>query len=224
MSKGMGPLFYKKYEITKFFKFNHIKIFFFRIGAIRTRAATLQGQIDYLQTNLNLKAVKLYSAAKYPASHVYKEYELAVCPKSRKKIPENAIYKSPVPISDKTSTPLTSGSKSENGQYASNSNMQEKLQFYYVKSKPSKKAKALEMEKDWMNVTAIGSLIPFSTKDSQNIANLQSIQNEDKSQIQDAPDSISQPWLSSEIESPSTYLYAPTLGEVSFRNFICTAC
>ncbi|XP_058808671.1 WASH complex subunit 1 [Phymastichus coffea] len=191
-----------------------------RISAIRTRAAKLQGKINYLQTNLNLKAVKLYSAAKYPAIHVYKEYELAVQPKLRKKMLPYAIYKSPVPISDKADIPLTSGSKVENGQYASSLNMQEKLQFYYVKSKPNKKAKSLEVDKEWMyqNVSAIGSLLPFSMKDSGNAYNLQSIQNDDKSQIEDAPDSILQPWHSSEIESPSTYLYAPTLGEAPQMN------
>ena len=158
----------------------------------------------------------MYSAAKYPANHTYKEYKLTIHPKTRAEIPANIIYKSPVPISDKSDSPLAASSKIENGQYASNSSMQEKLQFYYVKSKPSKKAKMYEVEKDQMrqNVSSIDSLLPYNTKDSKSLVNIQSIQTEDKGQIEDAPDSILQPWHSSEVESPSGYLYAPTLGEV----------
>jgi WAS family protein 1 len=188
-----------------------------RLVVIQTRATKLQKQLEYLQTNLNLKAVKLYSAAKYPANHIYKEYKLVVQPKSRIKISTNTIYKSPVPILDKYDS-LPTNCKIENGQYTNNLNMQEKLQFYYVKSRPSRKTKTFDIKKNQIkhNVSSIDSLLLFSAKDSRAHVNLQSTQNEEKNQIQDAPDSILQPWCSSEIESPSSYLYAPTLGEVFF--------
>lgn len=195
---------------------------FYRFKVIHARATKLQSQLDYLQTNLKLKAVKMYSAAKYPANHSYNEYKLAVQPESRKEILNNFIYKSPVPISDKFDTPLTTNSKVENGQYASNLNMQEKLQFYYVKSKPSKKTKLYEVDIDLArhNVSSINALLPFNNKASQNLVNIQSVQSEDKSQIEDAPDSILQPWHTADMESPSTYLYAPTLGEVQYNVYI----
>lgn len=147
---------------------------------------------------------------------------MAIKPKFRKEIKPYEIYKSPVPILEKSGTPLTMSSKVDNGQNASNANMQEKLQFYYVKSKPSKKKKPYEIERDEIrsNVSSVSALLLFNKKDSttgnnNNIVDTSTNQKDDKKkQIEDAPDSILQPWHTSEIESSSTYLYAPTLGEV----------
>ena len=182
---------------------------------IHSRATVLQGKLDYIKTNLNLKAVKLYSASKYPASHIYKDYTIAVQPKLRKEISEHEIYKSLFPTSKKSDSQFKN-SKIENGQYAiGNLNMQEKLQFYYVNPKPTRlHSLSEENDQNRLNVSSIDSLLLFDQKEGQNFLNTQSVQNDNKDQIEDAPDSILQPWHSLELESPSTYLYAPTLGEV----------
>lgn len=158
----------------------------------------------------------MYSAAKYPAYHTYKEYELAIKPKFRKQKKPYEIYKSPVPISEDSQTHLTSSSKLED---ATDSSIQEKLQFYYVKPKPIKKDYTYQNQRPEFqyNVTSVDSLLPFHKEDTQKFTNLQSDKIDDKSQIEDAPDSILQPWHASDIESPSTYMYAPTLGEVIFK-------
>lgn len=165
----------------------------------------------------------MYSAAKYPASHVYKEYESIMKPNIKKEtLP--SIYKSSLPIADTIDMHLTAGSKTENGQYATNINLQEKLQFYYVKSKPYKRITDREtnQERIMPGPSSISALILFnSSKESDDRIHLS--QTSDKQKLEDAPDSILQPWHSSEIESPSSYLYAPTLGEVNnlqFKKFI----
>lgn len=157
----------------------------------------------------------MYSPAKYPASHVYKEYELAIKPKFRKKVVPYEIYKSPVPIADDSESQLTSSCKLED---VTDSDMQEKLQFYYVKPKPTKNNFQHDDRRPEFqyNVTSVDSLLPFHKEDTQKFINLQLDRNEDKNQIEDAPDSILQPWHTTDIESPSTYMYAPTLGEVKF--------
>lgn len=190
----------------------------YRLDTIQTRAEKIQGQLEYLQTNLSLKAVKMYSAAKYPANHIYKEYETVIKPNFKEKsLP--SIYKSSVPIADTIDMHLTAGSKTENGQYASNINLQEKLQFYYVKSKPSKRITSKEVNQDRImpGPSSLSALILFNNSKQSHDRSLHLSQATDKQELEDAPDSILQPWHSSEIESPSSYLYAPTLGEVIYN-------
>lgn len=194
--------------------------FFSRLSNVKDRAAKLQDRLKYLQTNLNLKAVKMFSAARYPASHTYKEYELAVPPQCNdiNKIPK--VYKCSVPIRDIPETYLSSNCKTEDGQYVSNNNLQEKLQFYHVRSKSNKELYIDNNEVTFpFELSSINSLLFSSMDNPYKISTKQTSHKlNDKQQIEDAPDSIIQPWLSSEMDLSSSYLYTPTLGEV--RSFI----
>lgn len=185
-----------------------------KLDTITSRAEKIHGQLEYLQTNLSLKAVKMYSAPKYPASHVYKEYE-TIMKSNFKKDTLPSIYKSSVPIADTIDMHLTAGIKTENGQYAANINLQEKLQFYYVKSKPYKRI--ISNEKNDRRLlpgpSSVSALMLFDNYKQSHDRSAHLPQTSDKQELEDAPDSILQPWHSSEIESPS-YLYAPALGEV----------
>lgn len=183
---------------------------------VKDRATKLQNRLKYLQTNLNLKAVKMYSAARYPAHHTYKEYELAVPPQCEdiNKIPK--VYKCSVPIKDVPETYLSSNCKTEDGQYVSNNNLQEKLQFYHVRSKYNKDDYVDNSEVTFpFHLSSISALLLNSMDNPYKIPTKQiSHKLSDKQQIEDAPDSIIQPWLSSEMDLSSSYLYTPTLGEV----------
>lgn len=158
----------------------------------------------------------MYSAAKYPASHTYKEYQLAIppCHKHAATIP--SIYKCSVPIRDNLEAHLSSNCKTEDGQYAANINLQEKLQFYHVRSK----TKTDNFEDDETpfppQLSSVSALLLFDSMDSpyEKTSMRSSHQFNDKRQIEDAPDSIVQPWLSSEMDPSSSYLYTPILGEV----------
>ena len=159
----------------------------------------------------------MYSAAKYPASHTYREYHLAL-KSNPKKQSRTSIYKSSDPITDTFDMHLTAGSKIGNGQYAANINIQEKLQFYYVKSKPHKRIASDGVNRSRLmpGPSSISALMLFnSSKQSRDQSSHSTQQTGDQQGLEDAPDSILQPWHSSEVESPSTYLYAPTLGEVN---------
>lgn len=173
--------------------------------------------MHYLQTNLNLKAVKMYSAAKYPASHTYKEYRMTI-PLQRRSAPiVPGIYKCSVPIKDIPEAYLSSNCKTEDGQYAANINLQEKLQYYHVRSKASKKDHSEDDEQPYPpQLSSVSALLLFDSMDSpyEKASMRSSRQSTDKQQIEDAPDSIVQPWLSSEMDASSSYLYTPTLGEV----------
>lgn len=128
------------------------------------------------------------------------------------------VYKCSVPIKDIPETYLSSNCKTEDGQYAANVNLQEKLQFYHVRSKTNKKAD--NSEDDVVpfppQLSSVSALLLFDSMDSpyEKTSVRSSRQTDDKQQIEDAPDSIVQPWLSSEMDSSSSYLYTPTLGEV----------
>ncbi|KAJ8682477.1 hypothetical protein QAD02_018269 [Eretmocerus hayati] len=192
-----------------------------RLHDIQSRAAKLQGQLNHLQTNLNLKAVKVYSAAKYPANHTYREYELAVKGKQRKVLPVGSVYKSPVPLADEPKSSLAAKDEPKPGESTNDPKMQEKLQFYYVKSKTSDEGKANQKKYDQIRtnkrVLSVSSLLPLY-KNVQDPTDIQINQGKEKSSLEDAPDSIVQPWLTSDIQSPSAYMYAPTLGEVPQMN------
>lgn len=187
-----------------------------RLSNVKDRATKLQDRLKYLQTNLNLKAVKMFSAARYPASHTYKEYELAIPPRCDdiNKIPK--VYKCSVPIRDIPETYLSSNCKTEDGQYVSNNNLQEKLQFYHVRSRSNKELYIDNNEVTFpFELSSVNSLLFSSMDNPYKISTKQTSHKlNDKQQIEDAPDSIIQPWLSSEMDLSSSYLYTPTLGEV----------
>lgn len=179
--------------------------------------------MHYLQTNLNLKAVKMYSAAKYPANHIYKEYQMTIPSKCKHTATIPSVYKCSVPIRDIPEAYLSSNCKTEDGQYASNVNLQEKLQFYHVRSKAGKKDHSEDEEVPFPpQLSSVSALLLFDSTDSpyQKTSMRSSRQSTDKQQIEDAPDSIVQPWLSSEMDVSSSYLYTPTLGEVSTHRLI----
>lgn len=174
--------------------------------------------MHYLQTNLNLKAVKMYSAAKYPANHTYKEYRVTVPPQYKDTATIPSIYKCSVPIKDIPESYLSSNCKTEGGHYAANVNVQEKLQFYHVRLKDNKKNNNIENDDEPFpsQLSSVSALLLFNSMNSPyEKTSMKSYQSHDKQQIEDAPDSIVQPWLSSEIDLSSNYLYTPTLGEVS---------
>lgn len=161
----------------------------------------------------------MYSAARYPASHTYKEYELAVPPQydNINKIPK--VYKCSVPIKDITGAYLSSNCKTEDGQYITNNNLQEKLQFYHVRSKSNKEVYTDNEMTFPFHLSSISAFLFNSMDDPYKISMKQTSHKlSDKQQIEDAPDSIIQPWLSTEMDLPSSYLYTPTLGEVRFFN------
>lgn len=190
-----------------------------RLSNVKNRATKVQDRLKYLQTNLNLKAVKMYSAARYPASHTYKEYQMAIPPRCDdvNKIPK--VYKCSVPIKDVPETYLSSNCKTEDGQYVANNNLQEKLQFYHVRSKSNKETYAENNDAQFpLNLSSINAILfnsmdnPYKTPSHSTKQTSRKLN--DKEQIEDAPDSIVQPWLSSEIDPSSSYFYTPTLGEV----------
>lgn len=190
----------------------------FRLSSIKERARKLENRLHYLQTNLNLKAVKMYSAAKYPANYTYKEYRVTILPQNKHAATIPSIYKCSVPLKDIPESYLSSNCKTEGGQYAANINLQEKLQFYHVRSKASKKISNLEDDEEPFppQLSSVSALLLFDSMDSpyEKTSMRSSRQFNNKQQIEDAPDSIVQPWLSSEMDSSSNYLYTPTLGEV----------
>ncbi|KZC14061.1 WAS protein family like protein 1 [Dufourea novaeangliae] len=187
-----------------------------RLSTIRNRATKVQDQLQYLQTNLNLKAVKMYSAAKYPACHTYKEYKMAIPPnyKDTHEIPKT--YKCSVPIKEVPETYLPSNCKTEDAQHGANNNLQEKLQFYHVRSKTSKEVYTDSNELTFpLHLYSISALLFDSMDNPYKILTKQTGHRANESQqIEDAPDSIIQPWLTSEMDWSSSYLYTPTLGEV----------
>lgn len=193
------------------------KFCFYRISSIKERARKLEDRLHYLQTNLNLKAVKMYSAAKYPANHTYKEYQMTIPPQCKLAATIPSVYKCSVPIKDIPEAYLSSNCKTEDGQYAANINLQEKLQFYHVRSKASKKNNPeIDDESFPPQLSSISAFLLFDSMDSpyEKTSVRSSRQPTDKQQIEDAPDSIVQPWLTSEVDASSSYLYTPTLGEV----------
>ena len=94
--------------------------------------------------------------------------------------------------------------------------MQEKLQFYHVRSKSNKELYIDNNEVTFpFELSSINSLLFSSMDNPYKISTKQTSHKlNDKQQIEDAPDSIIQPWLSSEMDLSSSYLYTPTLGEV----------
>lgn len=164
----------------------------------------------------------MYSAAKYPASHTYKEYEMAIPPryKDTHKIPK--IYKCSVPIKEVPETYLSSNCKTEDGQYIAINNLQEKLQFYHVRPKSNREIYADNNEVSFpLHLSSINALLFDSMDNPYKISPKQIChRSNEKQQIEDAPDSIIQPWLTSEMESSSNYLYTPTLGEVKHKKLL----
>lgn len=176
----------------------------------------LENQLRYLQSNLNLKAIKIYSAAKYPANRTYNEYKVAI-PLQRDNISNiPSIYKCSVPIEDTQEAHLSTNFKAEDGQYAMNINLQEKLQFYYVRYKTNEQTENdINMRQYVPSLpSSVSALLLFDNVNTTYRKALSSNKSNDKKQIEDAPDSIVQPWHSSEMDLPSGYLYTPMLGEV----------
>lgn len=164
----------------------------------------------------------MYSAAKYPANHVYKEYRVTIPQQCKRAATIPSVYKCSVPIRDIPEAYLASNCKTEDGQYAASINLQEKLQFYHVRSKTSKKADNSEDDEEPFppQLSSVSALLLFDSMDSPYEKTVRSSrQSNDKQQIEDAPDSIVQPWLSSEMDSSSSYLYTPTLGEVRIFSY-----
>lgn len=157
----------------------------------------------------------MYSAAKYPASHTYKEYEMVIPPKCEDIYEIPKVYKCSVPIKDVPETYLSSNCKTEDGQYVANNNLQEKLQFYHVRSKVHKDVYTNSNEAFPLPLSSIHAFLFESTDNPFKISRKQMHhRTNDKEQIEDAPDSIIQPWQTIEMDSSSSYLYTPTLGEV----------
>ncbi|XP_066601609.1 WASH complex subunit 1-like [Prorops nasuta] len=188
-----------------------------RLSIIKDRAKNLEGRLNYLQTNLNLKAVKMYSAAKYPAAHTYKEYQRTILHKQASLETLPNTYKCSVPIESMPDVYLSSNTKTEDGQYVANTNLQEKLQFYHVRSKQSENQASNKEGRDFfLQLSSISSLLLYDSMDNpyEKKLNKPLSESEDKKQIEDAPDSIIQPWNSLEAERAYNYLYTPILGEV----------
>jgi len=128
-----------------------------------------------------------------------------------------SVYKCSVPIKDIPEAYLSSTCKTEDGQYAANVTLQEKLQFYHVRSKTSKKDNPENNDEPFPSqLSSVSAFLLFDSVDSpyEKTSMRSSRQSTDKQQIEDAPDSIVQPWLASEIDASCSYLYTPTLGEV----------
>lgn len=177
---------------------------------VRKKADTLQEQLHYLQTNLSMKATKLYSDAKYPAFSTYREYRSIIeiptesdselCNIGRKDIHD-------------CPEPRRLNHSMKNDHYSGEANLHEKLQFYYVMGKSSKKAAERSVERVPINATSISALLLV---DEERTARPNQPSDRDGSNargVEDAPDFV-QPWNSDDFESPS-YLYAPALGEVT---------
>lgn len=195
---------------------------FYRLSNVRDRATKLQDRLQYLKTNLNLKAVKMYSAAKYPASRTYKEYEMAIPPKwdSTCEIPKP--YKCSVPIKEVPETYLSSTCKTEDGQYLTNNNLHEKLQFYHVRTKSHREVYVDSNDVSFpLRLSSINALLFESMDNPYKVSRKETChRTNDKQQIEDAPDSMVQPWQTLEMDSSSSYLYTPTLGEVKYLKML----
>ncbi|XP_012268668.2 WASH complex subunit 1-like [Athalia rosae] len=183
---------------------------------IKNRAVRLQSSLDHLQNNMNLKAVKLYSAAKYPSNHVYREYQTTFKMSLKDEDKPPSVYKSPVPIAQSLNSHGLGEEKSKSGRQISDFSMQEKLQYYHIKRKPAQRHNPSNFKLSNLEVSSISSLLLDAGKDNQygklHPKNLAPVN--DKREIEDAPTSILQSWHPTDIESPSNYFYAPTLGEV----------
>lgn len=164
---------------------------------------------------MSLKAIKMYSDAKYPAYSTYKEYQ--------------TLINNPKEVTNKVTSqvdnfsvrcPTESGVRADH--YASELKLKEKLQFYYVMNKSLKKD-CLDKtnETPVTRVSSVSALLIDDDDDkiSKKYTGLSSELGNNSRKIEDAPNSINQPWQSSDFDSPS-YLYAPMLGEVSFNKFI----
>ncbi|XP_046747363.1 WASH complex subunit 1-like [Diprion similis] len=187
-----------------------------RLAGIKSRAVKLQGRLDHLQNNLSMKAVKLYSAAKYPSNHVYREYPLALKLPITKEDKPPSVYKSPVPIAQQLNSQNMVTEKSKGGRWNVDINIQEKLQFYHVKSKTNKGKGSGHSRAVPVRPTSVSSLLLHDAKDNQygKLPSKSLASANDKREIEDAPTSILQSWHTNDLESPSNYFYAPTLGEV----------
>lgn len=190
-------------------------IYFYRLAGIKNRAVKLQGKLDHLQNNLSQKAVKLYSAAKYPSNNVYREYPIVVRVPSKREEKPPTVYKSSVPIAQESKLNGILGDKTKSGRRNGDVNIQEKLQFYHVKSKPKERNEAHDPRRITVLPNYVGSLLLDDGKDSQyKLQSKSLLSTNEKKGIEDAPDSILQSWHQTDLESPSNYFYAPTLGEV----------
>lgn len=159
---------------------------------------------------MNLKATKMYSDSKHPASSIYQEYKTIINYDDKKiKLPLSSKH------SGTTRQEDDSWKKTINENHYSNEvNLKDKLQFYYVKpiNKQANKPVIISKKSSANFVTSVSALLLNESIKSD--APFQHPSGDNSKQIQDAPDSISQPWHS-DFDSPS-YLYAPTLGEVNY--------
>lgn len=158
-----------------------------------------------------MKAVKMYSDVKYPAYSTYQEYHPIVDTKSPQKCPKTREISS---ISDqrRTKPGETTQSRTNVNYYSPELNLKEKLQFYYVMGKSQQKRPTEFSHK--LNIDKVSSVSALLMNEPCLKSSEQQASSRRRAeQIQDAPDSIGQPWAASDMESPS-YLYAPMLGEV----------
>ncbi|KAK0097151.1 hypothetical protein PV326_003156 [Microctonus aethiopoides] len=183
-----------------------------RLSGVKEKANKLQDQLIYLQDNMSLKAIKMYSDAKYPAYCTYQEYEtmMGIPMKNEDSVD---VPTSNIP-SEKPSINNSTESTIKVEHYATELNLKEKLQFYYVMSKPLIKNDTSLTSKSLANhVSSVSALLFGEDNVPDRLSHIFQSNVNDTKQMEDAPDSIVQPWHSSDFESPS-YLYAPTLGEV----------
>lgn len=183
---------------------------FFRLKNVKKKTCRIQDQLQYLQNNMNMKATKMYSDSKYPANSTYQEYKTIInIDDDKKSILSN--NKSQKKLNDNQSS--IDRTKNDN-YYSTEVNLKEKLEFYYVKSSNDKKTNIEMKDSSLLSADCVSSvsalLINECLKSDTPVHHLSGINTKE---IQDAPDSISQPWHSLDFDSPS-YLYAPTLGEV----------
>ncbi|XP_063995178.1 WASH complex subunit 1 [Diachasmimorpha longicaudata] len=182
-----------------------------RLSTIKVKTNQIESQLSYLQNTMSMKAVKMFSDPKYPAYSTYQEYHVIV---DSQALPKSLHARERLTSSDKKkSKPTDSGESRTNVNYYSpEPNLKEKLQFYYVMGKSMQKRPGESLQK--YNIDKVSSVSALLMNESS----LEGLEQPTSSkggaeQMQDAPDSIGQPWRSSDIESPS-YLYAPMLGEV----------
>ncbi|XP_015122935.1 WASH complex subunit 1 [Diachasma alloeum] len=182
-----------------------------RLLTIRVKTNKIESQLNYLQNTMSMKAVKMFSDAKYPAYSTYQEYQVIVDPKALQRNPE--ARETSTSSDKKRPKPTDSGqSLTTVNYYSPELNLKEKLHFYYVMGKSLQKRPEECLQK--FNIDKVSSVSALLMNESSLEDLKQPASSKERAeQMQDAPDSIGQPWRSSDIESPS-YLYAPMLGEV----------
>ncbi|XP_011308375.1 WAS protein family homolog 1 [Fopius arisanus] len=181
-----------------------------RLSTIKARTNKIERQLSNLENTMSMKAVKMYSDAKYPAYSTYQEYQTIIDTGISQNHPESRGTSTL--LDDRRRKPLESAqSRSNSNYYSPELNLKEKLQFYYVMGKSLQKKSGESSHK--LKIDKVSSVSALLINEPSQEGLEQPVSSRGKGEeMQDAPDSIGQPWRS-DIESPS-YLYAPMLGEV----------